>query len=137
MLFKDELAEIIKAVREDKREQREAATKAREESRQWWGDFKTNVIAPALSEAVSAWREAGVFALSGRKNGDAVYLTVGPPNKEPEHELTLRFNEETGGVICESSERALAESYERGTLSDEKVRDKIREFVRAVIVNYV
>ncbi|HEX9945350.1 MAG TPA: hypothetical protein VGG03_25345 [Thermoanaerobaculia bacterium] len=138
MSFREELAAIIKEARETKLEQRDALAKARTEARQWWGDFRTTAIAPALADAVGAWREEGrVFASSGRKNGDAVYLAVRPHNKDPEHELTFRFNEDTGGVVCESSEKGLSETYEKGMLTAEKVRDKIREFVRAAIENYI
>lgn len=133
MSLKDELAEIIQAARDAKRRRQTSLIEARD----WWNEFKEKDVRPILVEATTAFREAGVFSLADRTNGDAVYIGVGPSNKAPQHELSFRLENETGLVRCESSEATLAQTYEKGSLTAEKVRDKVREFVRAVIENYV
>jgi hypothetical protein len=134
MSFKDGLIEIMKSASAAKDEHQKSLAKARE----WWAGFRDQEIKPAFDEAVAAWKEgARVYSATGRKNGDSIYLAVGPPEKAPEHDITFRFHDDTGAVSCQSSEKALSESYEKGSLTTDKVREKVREFVREVIEKYI
>lgn len=133
MIFKDELAEIIQSARDVKRQRQKTLSDARN----WWNDFTEKEVRPILGDATAALKDAGVFSLQGRKNGDTVYISVGPREKDPEHSLSFRFDSEKGSVACQSSERHLGEEYEIGTLTADKVRDKVRDFVRTVIENYI